>query len=624
MFDLSPLWISLKTATTATAIALLLGIAAARWMLGDRCTNLTQSSPAKKLLDNLLTLPLVLPPTVLGFLLLLLLGKQGPLGRLLQVLDLTVIFSWPATVIAATAVAFPLIYKTALGAFRQLDPNLLAGARTLGASEWTIFWRIMIPLARPGLLAGTLLAFARAWGEFGATVMLAGSIPGKTQTIPIAIFFAAESGAMDRAFAWVAVMVVVALGIVTAVNCGFEGRSRPVAAKQRKWVRRLAQALRPKIKGLRSRREKFPNSPSGQPIELTVEIQKQLPHFSLDISFQTDQTPLGLLGASGAGKSTILRCIAGLETPDRGRIVLNGRALFDSVRGINLPPRDRRVGYLFQNYALFPHLTVAENIAFGMPRGLSSVAVRQCIASDLAQMDLQGLEKRYPGELSGGQQQRVALARTLAREPEILLLDEPFSALDTYLRDRLEKLLRATLNHYSGATLFVTHNLEEAYRICPNLLAIDGGRILDRGSKQKIFEHPATLRVAQITGCKNFSRAVALNAQQAIALDWGCTLTTLEPLPNSLARIGIRAHQLAFRDRPNSENTFPCWLAAASETQHRITLYLKLQSAPTSPQDYHLQAEVFKDKWETLKARPYPWHVQLHPLRLILLPASRE
>lgn len=178
-FDLSPLWISLKTTFTATFITFLLGIAAARWIVGYH-------GKGKALIDGLFTLPLVLPPTVVGFFLLLVLGKNGVFGQLQ--LGISVIFSWTATVIAATVVAFPLMYKTALGAFTQIDPNLLCAARTLGASEWSVFWKITIPLALPGIMAGTILAFARALGEFGATLMLAGNIPGKTQTIPIAIF----------------------------------------------------------------------------------------------------------------------------------------------------------------------------------------------------------------------------------------------------------------------------------------------------------------------------------------------------------------------------------------------------------------------------------------------------
>ncbi|MGD1908771.1 MAG: molybdate ABC transporter permease subunit, partial [Leptolyngbyaceae cyanobacterium] len=201
---LPPLRGSLITAVVATGLAFLLGLAAARWML-------TYQGRGKRLLDGLLTLPLVLPPTVVGFLLLWLLGKNSPVGQLLDALGVTVIFTWGATAIAATIVAFPLMYKTALGAFEQIDTPLLSSARILGASEWRIFWQILLPLAGPGVLAGTVLAFARALGEFGATLMVGGSIPGVSQTIPIAIFFAAEGGRMGVALAWVLLMVAVSL-----------------------------------------------------------------------------------------------------------------------------------------------------------------------------------------------------------------------------------------------------------------------------------------------------------------------------------------------------------------------------------------------------------------------------
>ncbi len=603
MSDLTPIVISLKTATLATIITFFLGIIAARSLLTTR-------GIIKGLLDGLLTSPLVLPPTVVGFLLLLLLGRNGPVGQLLQLLEIRVIFTWAATVIAATVVAFPLMYKTALGAFKQIDSNLLAAGRTLGASEGKIFWWVMLPLAKPGLIAGTLLTFARALGEFGATLMVAGSIPGQTQTIPVAIFFAAESGAMDQALVWTVVTVAISLGVTVAVNF---------------W----SDAAMYKGKGQKSQVElaiqtPLPSSQQAKPypVELIVEIKKQLPGFELDVSFDAYQQPLGLLGASGAGKSLILRCIAGLETPDQGRIVLNGKVLFDSQGGINLPSRDRQVGFLFQNYALFPHLTVAQNIAFGMPRELSKLAIKQQVAAQLAAVQLAGLGNRYPHQLSGGQQQRVALARALASQPEVLLLDEPFSASDTYLRHQLEKFLLANLTTYQGATLFVTHNLEEAYRICSNLLVVEEGKIAARGSKHEIFEHPPSKNVATVTGCKNFSAAVAVAPQEVFATDWQCFLKVVEPISPNLSYIGIRAHQLIFTQDANLENTFPCWLTATSETQHRMTLYLKLNQPPQNLQDYHLQAEIFKEKWATLKDLPFPWYIQLHPLRVILLPGD--
>ncbi|PLZ90230.1 ABC transporter [Fischerella thermalis CCMEE 5198] len=353
-------------------------------------------------------------------------------------------------------------------------------------------------------------------------------------------------------------------------------------------------------------------------MQLLVDIHKQLASYPLEVKFNLEGRVLGILGGSGSGKSMTLRCIAGLETPKRGRIVLNGRVLFDSSKRINLPIRSRRVGIVFQNYALFPHLTVAENITYGL-QDLSSAERQRRLQEQIAKLQLAGLENRYPQQLSGGQQQRVALARALAVEPEVLLLDEPFSALDTHLRHQLQEQLIETLSSYQGVTLFVTHNLEEAYEICEQLLVISEGQAIAYDQKQAIFERPATYTVAQLTGCKNFSKTRAISPTQVEAQDWGCTLKVIEPIPESLAYVGIRAHHLTITNDPNAENTFPCWLTHTRETPHRMTLYLKLHHPPTQPNDYHMQAEVFKEKWSTIKDRPFPWYVKLDPLKLFLM-----
>ncbi len=209
--NMLPLWISLKTAVSATFLAFILGVAAAKLMS-------VYQGRFKSVLDGVLILPLVLPPTVVGFLLLVLFGRRGPLGQLLASLGTTVIFSWSATVIAATVVAFPLMYRTTLGAFEQVDRDLLDAARTMGVPEGSIFTRIIIPLAWPGIAAGTILAFARALGEFGATLMLAGNIPGKTQTIPLTIFFLVESGERTNAAIWVLIIIIISLATVTGLR----------------------------------------------------------------------------------------------------------------------------------------------------------------------------------------------------------------------------------------------------------------------------------------------------------------------------------------------------------------------------------------------------------------------
>ncbi|BAY35284.1 ABC transporter ATP-binding protein (plasmid) [Nostoc carneum NIES-2107] len=600
--DLSPLWISLKTSLLATFITFFLGIAAAYWMLGYR-------GKAKSLIEGIFVAPLILPPTVVGFLLLIFFGKNGPVGKLMQPFDFTIVFTWYGAAIAATVVSFPLMYKTALGAFEQIDSNLLRVARTLGATESTIFWRISLPLALPGILAATTLAFARALGEFGATLMLAGNIPGQTQTIPMAIYFAVEAGAMDEAWFWSIVIMAISLSGIIAVNFWQESREQG-------------------RRGHREKRGRGQNTPAKESsvlpklsstVGLIIDIEKQLPSFHLKVAFNSDEQTLGLLGGSGAGKSMILRCIAGIETPTKGRIILNGKVLFDSEKRINLPSRDRRIGFLVQNYALFPHMTVAQNIAFGLPKGLSNGSIRVQVEEQLLAMQLQGLGDRYPHQLSGGQQQRVALARALASQPEALLLDEPFSALDTHLRSQLEQQMTETLADYRGVSLFVTHNMEEAYRVCPNLLVLEHGGAVQYGSKHEIFEHPTTVSVARITGCKNFSVAQLVRDGLVEASDWGCHLQVMDTIPNNISHVGIRAHHISFTKDPHQENTFPCWLARTSETPHRMTLFLKLHSAANNPQDYHLQAEVFKEKWATIKDQPFPWYLRLDPLRLILM-----
>jgi molybdate transport system permease protein len=208
--DISPLWISLKVALLATFIAFFAGIYAARLVVKlKRCRGL---------LDSLFTLPLVLPPTVVGFFLLLIFGKNGMLGQILGYFDVSVVFSWVGAVIASTVVSFPLMYRTARGAFEQIDLNLIFAARTIGMSENSIFWKIVIPLSWPGIIAGGILAFARALGEFGATIMLAGNIPGRTRTMSVAVYSAVQAGDRELAFRWVAVIMAISVAVILLMN----------------------------------------------------------------------------------------------------------------------------------------------------------------------------------------------------------------------------------------------------------------------------------------------------------------------------------------------------------------------------------------------------------------------
>jgi molybdate transport system permease protein len=359
-------------------------------------------------------------------------------------------------------------------------------------------------------------------------------------------------------------------------------------------------------------------------MSLEVAIEKRVRDFRLAVKFRAEGPPVGLLGPSGSGKTMTLRAIAGLDTPDRGRIVLDGRVLFDSEERIHVPARERRIGLLFQAYALFPHLTVAENIAFGLSRVPVAERGRR-VSALLAAAHLNGLEDLYPTTLSGGEQQRVALARCLAVEPAALLLDEPFSALDTHLRGALERQLQEMLASYGGSTLFVSHNLEEAYRMCGDLVVLAGGKVAARGPKEEIFRHPPTLEVARVTGCKNFSLARRLPDGRIEAPDWGCTLRVEQDFPNLPKHVAIRANHIRVRPLQESQsakcmNAFPCWLAAMAETPFRVTLDLRIGGPPASPADFHVQAEIFKREWESFGKLPQPWVVELAADRLFLLP----
>ena len=278
-------------------------------------------------------------------------------------------------------------------------------------------------------------------------------------------------------------------------------------------------------------------------MSLYVDIEKNLPSFNLKVKFSQDNGILGFLGASGSGKSMSLRCIAGLETPSKGKIIVNDRIFFDSEKGINITPQLRKVGFLFQNYALFPNMTIRENMEIGL---LNMKKNSKNFLSDayFERLGLKGLEKRYPWQLSGGQQQRVALARALITSPDILLLDEPFSALDYHLRSNMEKELSSILEAYEGTVIFVTHNIEEAYRVCDNILVYDKGTALNNKNKKTLFDSPTSLSEARLTGCKNISKAKKTGDYSIYAEDWGYEYTVNKKIQSDIQYVGIRAHNI--------------------------------------------------------------------------------
>lgn len=289
---------------------------------------------------------------------------------------------------------------------------------------------------------------------------------------------------------------------------------------------------------------------------LKVDIHKKLKEFDLEVDFELKKGCLGILGPSGCGKSMTLKSVAGIVDPDTGFISLNAaedNIYFDSNKKINLKPQKRNVGYLFQNYALFPNMTVEENVACGLPKDYDEKIVSEMIK----RFHLEGLEKRYPRQLSGGQQQRVALARILAYGPDVILLDEPFSAMDAFLKEQLRIELIKLLNDFDGLSILVTHDRDEVFQFCDELLILDDGKVIAKGNTHEIFENPKNVKVARFTGCKNISKIEVIDDYHLKSLDWGVEFEVSERISPTITHIGIRAHDFypAKRDDINVFDT---------------------------------------------------------------------
>jgi molybdate transport system ATP-binding protein len=295
-------------------------------------------------------------------------------------------------------------------------------------------------------------------------------------------------------------------------------------------------------------------------MSLYVKIKKSYGGFTLNAEFEARNETMALLGASGCGKSLTLRCIAGITRPDEGLIVSNGVTLFDSSKGICLSPQRRRAGLLFQNYALFPNMTVEGNIMAVLSKSGKGNR-RERFASLVKKFYIEGLENHYPAQLSGGQQQRVAIARIMASGPSLLMLDEPLSALDSYLRWQLEDELARTLDTFPGDALYVSHNRDEARRLCGRVCVIDRGRFERARPMDELFDSPDTLASALLSGCKNYSRAEPAGGGVR-AIDWNAVLKCAKPAGTGTSHIGVRAHYVSIiSGKPKegfAENAIPC------------------------------------------------------------------
>lgn len=309
-------------------------------------------------------------------------------------------------------------------------------------------------------------------------------------------------------------------------------------------------------------------------MSLEVDIKKTFPSFTLDVQFEAEDETLGFLGASGCGKSLTMRCIAGIETPDEGRIVVNGRVFFDSEAKINLSPQERKTALLFQNYMLFPNLTVAENVGAGIGREVSKAERAALVTAELKRFGLEGFDARYPAQLSGGQQQRVALARMLAARPGILMLDEPFSALDAHLKGVLEQNLVSLFEAFSGTILYVSHDIDEALRFCDRIAVVEAGHIVEMATGDDLVSQPQSLAGVKLSGCKNATPAERAGKCRVRLPKWGIELETDTEVRPDITHLGVRAFFIERVEGPG-RNAFRVRVDRVSDSRFDRTVLLR-------------------------------------------------
>ncbi len=366
---------------------------------------------------------------------------------------------------------------------------------------------------------------------------------------------------------------------------------------------------------------------------LIVDIRKNFGSFELNTKFEADGGVMGILGASGCGKSMTLRCIAGVVKPDEGHIELDGTVFFDSEKKINMKPQDRHVGLLFQNYALFPNMTVHQNLMLGLkPYEKNKKRAEEAVEQMIRKFYLTGLEKHRPAQLSGGQQQRAALARILLSRPRILMLDEPFSALDEFLRWSLELELGEILKEFGGNTLFVSHSRDETYRICDRVCVMDHGKSSPVIPVKQLFEVPASRAAADLSGCKNFSRAEMTGDGLVFAKDWGVYLKSEQAVPERFSCIGVRSHYIepAGADEADKENTFRCRIYKVIDDVFSTVIVVHPSSAKqntdtfdeTGQRNSRIRIETTKQAWAEFCQKENPEEeilIHIQPKDIMLL-----
>lgn len=554
--------LSLLVSCWALGLSLLLGVPLA-WLLARVPFR------GKAFVRSLVLLPMVLPPTVGGVALLLAFGRRGLLGPYLEDwFGVTLPFHTSGAVFAATFVAMPFLVISLEGALGGLRPRYEETAASLGASPVRVFFTVTMPMVAPGLIAGAALTWARALGEFGATITFAGNLPGTTQTLPLQVYLLlqeapAAATSVSLLLLAIAMLVLIALrgrwsGTPAARDPAPRPAPAPAAAEPAHTASPEATAPSPAAPGAR------------WPLHAHVTGFNQL---TLDAD---PGTTIAVVGPNGAGKTTLLRALLGLTPRAHARLTLGGADVTE------LPPHQRGVAWVPQDGALFPHLTALANTAYG-PRahGTSRTAARREAQDWLDRLGVGHLAHRRPGQLSGGQAQRVALARALAARPRALLLDEPLAALDQTTRARVRHTLRHHLDGFGGVCLIVTHDPVEAVALADRVLVLDDGRALQDAPPAEVTRHPRSPWVARMLGRNAWP---GTTTPHGLRLSDGGTLVVSDPLPPGTDALAIIAPEAVsvHAERPSGSprNVWPGTVREITASGSRLRVLITSDAAP--------------------------------------------
>ncbi|MFF7776355.1 ABC transporter permease [Streptomyces tanashiensis] len=560
--------LSLLVSFWALGLSLLLGVPLA-WLLAR------VRFPGKALVRSLVLLPMVLPPTVGGVALLLAFGRRGLLGPWLEsTFGITLPFHTSGAVLAATFVAMPFLVISLEGALGGLRPRYEETAASLGASPVRVFFTVTLPMVAPGVVAGAALTWARALGEFGATITFAGNLPGTTQTLPLQVYLLLQDEP-EAATSVSLLLLAIAMGVLVALRGRWTGtpverRSRP--APEPATGTAAEPALAEPVSDSPSPSSSTEAKVSGERWSLHAEVTG-FTRLTLDAE---PGTTIAVVGPNGAGKTTLLRALLGLTPRAHADLTLGGT----DVTG--LPPHRRRVAWVPQDGALFPHLSALANTAYGLrAQGVARGEARREAQRWLDLLGVGPLAQRRPGQLSGGQAQRVALARALAARPRLLVLDEPLAALDQTTRGHVRHTLRTHLARFGGVCLIVTHDPVEAVSLADRVLVLDEGRALQDDSPAEVTRHPRSPWVARMLG-RNAWPGTA--TPDGLALDDGGTLVAADPPPAGTPALAIVAPEAVsvHRERPagSPRNVWPGTVREITASGSRLRVLVTSDVAP--------------------------------------------